>query len=457
MAAIKKVFVCTECGTQAPKWVGKCPACYAWNTYVEEVVQRPDLTEQRKESWQGNEKPADSKPILFDEVQAGTTYRTPLADPELNRVLGGGLVPGSLILLGGQPGIGKSTLLLQITMSLPDKVLYVSGEESEEQIKMRADRLGLRNAQSYIHTETNVVKVLQAALALKPMLVIIDSIQTMHSPHLEATPGSVSQIRETAAELQRFAKTYNIPVIIIGHITKDGQIAGPKLLEHVVDVVLQFEGDQHYSYRVLRVLKNRFGSTDELGIYEMQAQGMRPVSNPSEMLISQRDDSLSGSAIAATLEGQRPILIETQALVSKSFYGTPQRSTTGFDQRRLHMLLAVLEKRSGLPFGTNDVFLNITGGIRIEDPASDLAVVAAMMSSLLNRPIDPGVCFSAEVGLTGEIRAVPRVEQRIAEAARLGFKYIYVSRYSLKGLSERPAIRVLGIDSVEMLYRDLFT
>lgn len=383
--------------------------------------------------------------------------RTSTKDGEFNRVLGGGLVPGSVILLGGAPGIGKSTLLLQLTLNLSGKVLYVSGEESQEQIKLRAARLGPQHENCYIYTETNSHKILKQAKRLIPSLLVIDSIQTISSPHLESMPGSVSQIRECASELQRFAKESNIPVVIIGHITKEGTIAGPKLLEHIVDVVLQFEGDRNYSYRILRTIKNRFGSTDEMGIYEMQTAGLREVSNPSELLLSQKDDDLSGSAIAATMEGLRPMLIETQALVSTAVYGTPQRSATGFDLRRLSMLLAVLEKRGGLPFGQNDVFLNIAGGIRVEDPAIDLAIVTALISSLEDVCIPPDICFAGEVGLSGEIRAVTRIEQRIQEADRLGFKQIFISKYNTKGLNqERYSIEIMTIGKIEELYRRLF-
>jgi DNA repair protein RadA/Sms len=362
-----------------------------------------------------------------------------------------------LILLGGQPGIGKSTLLLQLVMQLPVRILYVSGEESEEQIKMRADRIGAPNSECFVLTETNTGRILQQAMQLQPSLLIIDSIQTLASGHIESMPGSISQVRECAGELQRFAKETNIPVIIIGHITKEGSIAGPKLLEHIVDAVLQFEGDQNYTYRILRTLKNRFGSTDEMGIYEMQASGLRQVANPSELLLSQKDDALSGSAVAATMEGMRPMLIETQALVSKAVYGTPQRSATGFDLRRLSMLLAVLEKRCGFAFGMNDVFLNIAGGIRVDDPAIDLAIVSALLSSMQDVSVPPNICFAGEVGLSGEIRAVNRIEQRIQEADRLGFQSIFISRYNTKGLDpKRYGIRVHTLGKLEELYQALF-
>jgi len=378
-------------------------------------------------------------------------------DAELNRVLGGGIVPGSLVLIGGQPGIGKSTLLLQLALQVSFTILYISGEESDEQIKMRADRIGGEASNCYILSETNTNKILKHAQNLRPSLVIIDSIQTLSSPHIDSMPGSVSQVRECAGELQRFAKEEHIPVFLIGHITKEGSIAGPKLLEHIVDAVLQFEGDRNYTYRILRTIKNRFGSTDELGIYQMEASGLREVSNPSELLLSQKDEDLSGSAVAATIEGLRPMLIETQALVSTSVYSAPQRSATGFDLRRLGMLLAVLEKRAGLFFAQNDVFLNIAGGIRVDDPAIDLSIVAALISSLEDVAIPTDVCFAGEVGLSGEIRAVNRVEQRIQEANRLGFKEIYISKYNTKGLDGgRYDIKVKAVSKVQELYYGLF-
>jgi DNA repair protein RadA/Sms len=373
-------------------------------------------------------------------------------------VLGGGIVGGSIVLVGGQPGIGKSTLMLQLALNVGVRVLYVSGEESEEQIKMRADRVSKMTSECYILTETNTNKILIQAQQLEPDLIIIDSIQTLSSPLIDSTPGSISQVRECAGDLQRFAKESNIPVFVIGHITKDGSIAGPKLLEHIVDAVLQFEGDQHYTYRILRTIKNRFGSTDEMGIYEMQASGLREVSNPSELLLSQKDEDLSGSAVCATIEGMRPMLIETQALVSKAVYGTPQRSATGFDLRRLSMLLAVLEKRCGFMFGQNDVFLNIAGGIRVDDPAMDLAIVSSLISSLEDIAIPSDICFAGEVGLSGEIRAVNRIDQRIQEADRLGFKSIFISKYNIKGLNlDKYGIKVQTIGKMEELYHALFT
>jgi DNA repair protein RadA/Sms len=458
MSKVQKIFACTNCGNTAPKWVGKCPACGEWNTYQEEVIFKQTTQEEKKKTWKPEgSKTADPKPVSVQDIKTGTMQRLITPDNELNRVLGGGIVAGSIVLVGGQPGIGKSTLMLQLALNAGARVLYVSGEESEEQIKMRADRISNRTAECYILTETNVSKILQQSLQLEPDVMIVDSIQTLSSPHIDSTPGSISQVRECAGELQRFAKETNIPVFIIGHITKDGTIAGPKLLEHIVDAVLQFEGDQHYTYRILRTIKNRFGSTDEMGIYEMQANGLREVSNPSELLLSQKDDDLSGSAISATIEGMRPMLIETQALVSKAVYGTPQRSATGFDLRRLSMLLAVLEKRCGFMFGQNDVFLNIAGGIRVDDPAIDLAIVSALISSLLDVSVPSDYCFAGEVGLSGEIRAVNRVEQRIQEADRLGFKKIFISKYNVKGLNlDKYGIQVHTVGKMEELYMTLF-
>lgn len=452
---VKKVFSCTNCGANYPKWNGKCNSCNEWNTLIEEILEKPTQAEAKKASWTDDKKSA--KPIPLQDIQATNKNRMPVPDDELNRVLGGGLVSGSLILLGGQPGIGKSTLLLQMAMQSPSSILYISGEESGEQIKMRAERIGIKNQKCYLLAETNINKILQQAKNLQPELMIVDSIQTMASPYLDSTPGSVSQVRECTNELQRFAKETNIPIFIIGHINKDGAIAGPKLLEHIVDTVLQFEGDRNYSYRILRTIKNRFGSTDELGIYEMQASGLREVSNPSELLLSQSDEQLSGSAVAATIEGMRPMLLETQALVSTAVYGTPQRSATGFDLRRLNMLLAVLEKRAGLAFGTQDVFLNLAGGIKIIDPAIDLAITAAMVSSLENISISNKIAFAGEVGLTGEIRAVNRIEQRIQEADRLGFENIFVSKFNMKGLDTKKFnILISPISKIDNLISDLF-
>ncbi|NBC09406.1 MAG: DNA repair protein RadA [Bacteroidetes bacterium] len=457
MAKIKTIFACTSCGATSPKWIGKCPHCGEWNTYVEEVLSKDTATEAKDKAWKSSSQASGNRPVALPDIKTGKTDRLSTPDGELNRVLGGGIVPGSLVLIGGQPGIGKSTLLLQLALQVPYTILYISGEESDEQIKMRADRLGGQAGNCYILAETNTNKLLKHAQNLKPDLIIIDSIQTLSSPHIESMPGSVSQVRECAGELQRFAKEQHIPIFLIGHITKEGSIAGPKLLEHIVDAVLQFEGDRNYTYRILRTIKNRFGSTDELGIYEMQADGLREVSNPSELLLSQKDEGLSGSAIAATIEGMRPMLIETQALVSTSVYSSPQRSATGFDLRRLNMLLAVLEKRVGLPYAQNDVFLNLAGGIRVDDPAIDLAIVAALISSLEDVAIPTDVCLAGEVGLSGEIRAVNRIEQRIQEANRLGFKEIYISKYNTKGIDPgRYDIELKVVSKLQELYFALF-
>jgi DNA repair protein RadA/Sms len=458
MAAIKKVYVCSNCGTNSPRWVGKCPGCESWNTYQEEIIQKETNQEEKKKIWKNPKSaPEAAKPILLQNIQTSANQRMVCPDGELNRVLGGGIVGGSFVLVGGAPGIGKSTLMLQIALGVKAKVLYVSGEESEEQIKMRAERLKKRLSDCYILTETNISKILTQAQEIAPDLMIVDSIQTLSSPYIESTPGSVSQVRECAGELQRFAKETNIPVFVIGHVTKEGSIAGPKILEHIVDTVLQFEGDANYTYRILRTLKNRFGSTDELGIYVMQADGLQEVTNPSELLLSQTEEELSGSAVAATIEGLRPMLIETQALVSKAVYGTPQRSATGFDLRRLSMLLAVLEKRCGFALGQSDVFLNMAGGIRVDDPAIDLAIVSSLLSSLEDVAIPHNICFAGEVGLSGEIRAVNRIEQRIQEADRLGFKEIFVSKYNVKGLdTQKYKIRVRTVGKMEELYHALF-
>lgn len=451
MATQKSVWFCSSCGYESPKWIGKCTSCNAWNSFVEEVVQKSKPNTIRNIH---KEKPS---PKLINDIQAGTTQRITLVDAELNRVLGGGLVYGAVVLVGGQPGIGKSTVMLQLAVRNNSKVLYVSGEESEEQIKMRADRLGTKTEKCYIYTETSVTDIIDTAIKLEPEFLIIDSIQTLHSKNIESSPGSITQVKECTAELQRFAKENNVPVFIIGHINKEGDIAGPKILEHIVDVVLQFEGDQNYTYRILRTLKNRFGSTDEIGIYSMESTGLREVSNPSELLISQNEDELSGSVIAASLEGMRPLMIEIQALVSPSVYGTPARTATGFDLRRMSMLIAVLEKRCGLPVGHNDVFLNIVGGIKMNDPAIDLAVLTALISSLNNFHVSKNICFAAEVGLTGEIRSVNRVEQRIQEADRLGFDAIFVSKYSLKNVkTENLQIEVKPISKVEDLLYEVF-
>ncbi len=456
MSKIKTAFFCQNCGFESTKWVGKCPSCNHWNTFVEELVKKEESVKEN--NWNDYTTRPSKKIISLDEVVSNEEERITGCDSELNRVLGGGIVPGSIVLVAGEPGIGKSTLFLQNGLQLKGiKVLYISGEESEQQVKMRADRLKINNPDFYLLTETSTQTIFQEVKKLRPGLLIIDSIQTLHTANIESSPGSVSQIRECAAEFQRFAKETNTPVFLIGHITKDGTIAGPKILEHMVDTVLQFEGDRHYAYRILRTLKNRFGSTSELGIYEMSEEGMKPVINPSEMLITQKEDQLSGIAIAATIEGLRPILIEAQALVTQSVYGTPQRTVSGFDLRRLQLLLAVLEKRGGFHFGVKDVFLNIAGGLKIEDPSTDLAVLCALLSSYEDTPLPLHYCFAGEVGLSGEIRAVNRIEQRIAEAEKLGFEKIIVSKYNQKGLGKQPFnIQVTPVGKVEEVYQLLF-
>ena len=433
MAKPKTVYYCSNCGNQSSKWLGKCPACGEWNTFVEEVVVKAD---KRKSGIAA--KQTQAKPTPVHKIETNEEVRIDTRNNELNRVLGGGLVPGSVVLVGGEPGIGKSTLLLQVSMNLKGlRTLYISGEESYRQIKMRADRLKLENPEVYILNETFTGNIFAQIEATEPNLIIIDSIQTLYTENIDSSPGSISQIRETAGELQRYAKTSNIPVILIGHITKEGNLAGPKVLEHMVDTVLQFEGDRHYGFRILRSVKNRFGSTSELGIFEMQSGGLPEVSNPSEILLSQRDEEATGVAIAAMVEGQRPMLIETQALVGTAAFGTPQRSATGYDTRRLNMLLAVLEKRSGFKLSSKDVFMNIAGGIRVDDPAIDLALVAAIISSAEDIYISSNICFAGEVGLSGEIRAVSRIESRISEAEKLGFEKIILSKYSIKGIDRK--------------------
>jgi DNA repair protein RadA/Sms len=457
MSKVKTSFFCQNCGYESVKWVGQCPSCHQWNTFVEELIQKENS--KSTNGW----KDYDSKErleriIQLSEVKSAEEKRLQTADAELNRVLGGGIVPGSIVLVAGEPGIGKSTLFLQNGLWLKNsKVLYISGEESELQIKMRADRLQLKNDDFYLLTEISTQVIFQEIKKLKPDLVIVDSIQTLQTPYIESSPGSVSQIRECAAEFQRFAKETNTPVFLIGHITKDGSIAGPKILEHMVDTVLQFEGDRHHAYRILRTLKNRFGSTSELGIYEMTDTGMRGVLNPSEILITQKEDNLSGIAIAATIEGMRPLLIEVQALVTQSVYGTPQRTVSGFDLRRLQLLLAVLEKRGGFHFGVKDVFLNIAGGLKVEDPSTDLAAVCALLSSYEDTALPLHICFAGEVGLSGEIRAVNRIEQRIAEAEKLGFEKIIISKYNQKGIGKQKFnIEVVTLGTVEEVYKLLF-
>ncbi len=461
MSKIKTAFFCSNCGYESAKWLGRCPSCNQWNTFIEEVIEKSNPDKNTWQSYSGEKKTSRAKAL--SEIETTEEKRIITTDAELNRVLGGGIVKGSIILIAGEPGIGKSTLLLQDAMNLTDHVtLYVSGEESEQQINLRAQRLKNKSSSSaknnfFLLTETNVQIIFQEIKKLKPGVVIIDSIQTLQSTEIDASAGSIPQIRECAAELQRFAKETNTPVFLIGHITKDGTIAGPKLLEHMVDTVLQFEGDRHYAYRILRTLKNRFGSTSELGIYEMESDGMRAVSNPSEILIHQKDEQLSGSAIAASMEGLRPLLIEIQALVTQSVYGTPQRTVTGIDLRRLQLLLAVLEKRGGFHFGVKDVFVNIAGGIKVEDPSIDLAVICALLSSYDDAPLPSNLCLAGEVGLNGEIRAVNRIEQRIAEAEKLGFEKIIVSRFNKKGFNtSQYKIEVVALGRIDEVYRFLF-
>ena len=476
MAKAKVAYFCQSCGYESAKWLGKCPSCAQWNTFVEEIIERPNTAVPTWKSPSTTLQRAN-KPVQVADITYTEEHRLLTPDAEFNRVLGGGIVAGSLVLIGGEPGIGKSTLMLQLALNMPNlKVLYVSGEESDRQIKMRAERLvdskqsAVGSSKSeiskgcFILTETSTQNIFKQIEELQPDLVVIDSIQTLHSSHIESTPGSVSQVRECTAEMLRFAKESSTPVFLIGHITKDGTIAGPKILEHMVDTVLQFEGDRHHVYRILRTVKNRFGSASELGIYEMLGEGLREVSNPSEILLSQRDEPLSGVTISATLEGMRPMLIETQALVSISAYGTPQRTATGFDTRRMNMLLAVLEKRCGFKLAAKDVFLNITGGIRVEDPAIDLGLAAAIISSHEDMPISQKTCFAGEIGLSGEIRAVNRIEHRIAEAQKLGFEQIFISKYNLPSSAQdkrkmdlsRYKIDVKVVSNIEEMFGLLF-
>ena len=451
MAKVKTTFFCQNCGAQSAQWMGKCKVCNEWNTIVEEVVSKT----QKESAWKTDTTQRENKAQSIQEISLKNEPRIETSDKELDRVLGGGVVPGSLILVGGEPGIGKSTLLLQVALRLQHKVLYVTGEESDKQIRMRAERLGLKESLCHILTETNTQNIFQQIVAVQPDLLVVDSIQTLQTNTIDSSPGSISQIRECTAELMKFAKESGTPVLLIGHINKDGHIAGPKILEHMVDVVLQFEGDRNHVYRILRANKNRFGSTAELGIYEMQSYGLREVNNPSEILISQKDELLSGVAISATIKGIRPLMIETQALVSSAVYGTPQRSATGFDLRRLSMLLAVLEKRCGFRLGSKDVFLNITGGIKISEPAIDLGVVCAILSSNVDIPIGDNTCFAAEVGLSGEIRAVNRISQRVAEAEKLGYKQIIISKYN-KFNSSNFKIKVQQCSKIEEVFNLLF-
>jgi DNA repair protein RadA/Sms len=446
----KTAFYCQNCGNHFPKWLGQCSACKEWNTLVEEVVYNP-----KKAPIGLSKNEASSKPEKINEIDNSNNPRIRIKDEELNRVLGGGIVPGSLILIGGEPGIGKSTLLLQISLSLKNKVLYVSGEESQQQIKRRADRMQDSSDSCYILNETNVEAIIKHINSVQPELVIIDSIQTLQTDAIDSSPGSVSQIKESASHFLKYAKKTNLPILLVGHITKDGGIAGPKILEHMVDVVLHFEGDRNHIYRILRSKKNRFGSTAEIGIYEMLNNGLRQVKNPSELLLSNSKEPLSGNAIASTIEGIRPIMIEVQALVSSAVYGTPQRSTTGFNSKRLNMLLAVLEKKAGFKLGTKDVFLNITGGIKIEDPAIDLAVVSAILSSNLNLSLKKGICFAAEIGLSGELRAVSKIDQRINEAERLGFKTLVIAEATKVSIIPKN-IKILKYPRIEDLLKNLF-
>ncbi len=451
MAKIKSVWFCSDCGAESSKWAGRCPSCGAWNTMVEEKV--------KSRGNDGLKRRADAvKPQLMSEVEATAEERIKMPSRELNRVLGGGLVAGSLVLIGGEPGIGKSTLVLQNILSIKTRrILYVSGEESASQIKMRADRIGREGADLYIACDTSLENILDNIEEVNPGLVIVDSIQTIASDDLESAAGSVSQVRECSARLLKYAKSSGVPVILIGHINKEGSIAGPKVLEHIVDAVLQFEGDNHYMYRILRSIKNRFGSTSEIGIYEMCQRGLREVTNPSEVLLSHTDDELSGTTIGITIEGMRPFLIEVQALVSTAAYGTAQRSVTGFDAKRMNMLLAVLEKRVGFKLAQKDVFLNIAGGLKVSDPALDLPVICSILSSNVDMPVPKGTCMAGEVGLSGEIRPVTRIEQRISEAEKLGMDTILVPKNNLKGIDlSGRTIKVVEVSKVEEAFRQLF-
>lgn len=453
MAKVQTIFYCQNCGAQSTKWIGRCPACNEWNTYVEEIISKEKSSSKKNSSYNNQ-----SQPKLISEINIDDHKRIDSGNDELNRVLGGGIVPGSLVLIGGEPGIGKSTLMLQVALSIQNlKVLYISGEESEQQIKMRSERINAKSTDCYILNETNTQNIFNHIETLNPGMIIIDSVQTLQTELIESSAGSISQIRECASEFQKYSKLTSTPVFLIGHITKDGNIAGPKILEHMVDTVLQFEGDRNYIYRILRSVKNRFGSTSELGIFEMLNNGLREVSNPSEVLLSQRDENQSGIAVSSTIEGLRPLLIEVQSLVSSAAYGYPQRSSTGFDLRRLNMLLAVLEKRCGFRLGTKDVFLNIAGGIRVDDPAIDLAVMASVLSSNEDIAIDMKYCFAAEVGLSGEIRSVNRIEQRISEAEKLGFEKIFISKYNATNLNYKNyKIKIIALQKIDDLFKQLF-
>ena len=455
MAKNKTLYYCKSCGAQSAQWLGRCPSCGEWNTFEEEVIVR----EEQPVKGKAHNIPAQSKPKLIDEVALTQLPRISTGFTEFDNVLGGGIVPGSIVLLGGEPGIGKSTLLLQMALQISNtKVLYVSGEESESQLKMRAARLSLQPAPNcYVLTETSTQQIFKHIEELKPDIVIADSIQTMQSSLLDSAAGSISQLKECAAEFQHLSKTTGIPVFLIGHITKDGTLAGPKILEHIVDTVLQFEGDQHYGYRIVRCIKNRFGSTSEMGIFEMKQDGLSEIHNPSDILLSQHDEDYSGNAVAAIMEGNRPIMIETQALVSSAVYGVPQRSATGYDIRRMNMLLAVLEKRCHFKLGAKDVFLNIAGGVRVEDPAINLAIVAAILSSAIDVAIDTKTCFAGEMGLSGEVRPVSRIMQRIAEADKLGFQKMFVSKYNVKGINTADfSVQIIPITKVEEMVKVLF-
>ena len=455
MAKEKTVYVCTHCGQDSPKWVGKCPSCGQWNTYVEQVVRKESLTARHGAAIL---EPTKSKPLTLNDIHGGEEPRINMHDEELNRVLGGGLVPGSLVLLGGEPGIGKSTLILQTVLRLNDKkVLYVSGEESARQLKLRAERITKQTSDCLIVCETSLDQIYVHIKNTQPDLVIIDSIQTIFTESIDSSPGSLVQVRECSASILKFAKESNTPVILIGHINKEGSIAGPKVLEHIVDTVLQFEGDQHYMYRILRSIKNRFGSTAELGIYEMRQNGLRQVNNPSELLLTDEHEGMSGVAIASAIEGVRPFLIETQALVSSAVYGNPQRSATGFDLRRMNMLLAVLEKRVGFKLAQKDVYLNIAGGLKVNDPAIDLSIISAILSSNMDVAIDRDICMAGEVGLSGEIRPVNRIEQRISDAEKLGFKRILIPKHNIQGLdTSKMKIEIIPVRKVEEAFRALF-